>query len=162
AEGVLRAMWIKKMLLTTAVVLSLGLLALGGGVLGPRVLADKPAEAKPKEAAADGKADKKEQGPTGPGKIKAGDADKGKITVAVVTNPGAKQTEDKTLTLAKEVKVVLQEASSKDQPQPEGKLADLSPGTGVMVQLAADKGNVVLITAHGPGLHGSVKAVDAA
>src|SRR5262249_51215946 len=76
--------------------------------------------------------------------------------------PGAKHTEDKTWTLARDVKVVLEESPSKDQPQPEGKLADLSPGTGVTVQLAADKTAVTLISARGPGLHGTVKAVDAA
>jgi RNA polymerase sigma factor (sigma-70 family) len=162
AEGVLRAMWIKKMVLTMAVVLSLGVLALGGGLLGQRVLADKPAEARQKDAAADGKADKKEQGPSFHGTLKAVDADKGTITVSVPTNPGAKHTEDKTWTVARDVKVVLEENSSKDQPPPEGKLADLSPGTNVTIQLAADKTNVIHISAQGPGLTGTVKAVDAA
>jgi hypothetical protein len=88
------------------------------------------------------------------------DAGKGTITVAVPVGQG-KQTEEKTFAVAKDAKVVLEESSKKDQPQPEGKLADLSPGTGVTLQLDVDKKTVVGLSARGPGINGHVKAVDA-
>ncbi len=158
-EGVLRAMFLNRIKVAALVLLAVGVAGLGGaGLLAPPAFADKP----PKQAAAataDAK-EKKELGPTVHGVLKDLDTRKNTVSVSVPTGQ-AKQTEEKTFDVAKDVKVTLEDNLSKDQPAPEGKLADLTPGTGVTLQLAVDKKTVVGISARGPGLQGHIKAVDA-
>jgi RNA polymerase sigma factor (sigma-70 family) len=159
-EGVLKAMFLTKIKLTAVVLLLLAVSVTGFGVLTQQALADRlnPTAALPGRE--DKKPDKTEQGPTVHGVVKAIDADKHTITVTVGVDK-KKETEEQTFTLASDVKVTLQDNLTKDQPPPAGKVADLTEGTGVALQLSVDKKSVVAISAHGPGLQGTVKSVDA-
>lgn len=103
--------------------------------------------------------DKKEQRPTLRGLVTAVDSSKRTITLAVRSE--GKKVENRTLSLATGVKVLLEEVFDKKQALPEGKLADVTPGTEVTLQLEADKKTVAGIVARGPTLHGQVKFVDA-
>ncbi len=106
---------------------------------------------------------KKQQGPSLQGVLKAIDPAKGEIQVGVASiKDGKKEKEEKSFPLAKDVRVVLEESFSKDQPLPEGKLTDLTPDTIVTLRLAEDKKTVAGISARGPSIHGSVSAVDVA
>jgi hypothetical protein len=115
------------------------------------------------QAQAEPEKGKKDQGPDVHGVLNSVDAAKGEINVSVASiKDGKKEREEKSFTLAKVVRVVLEETFAKDQPPPDGKLTDLKEGTGVSLQLAADKTTVIGIRARGPILRGSVSAVDAA
>jgi transposase len=96
------------------------------------------------------------------GVITAIDAGKNTITVRVPLNDGTKQTKEETFTLGNGTKVLLADLVNKGDPLPEGKLADLSEGTGVVVQFDADRKNVTTVTARGPSLVTEVKSFDAA
>ena len=90
------------------------------------------------------------------------DSSQGTISVAVATKAQTKQTEQKTFAVAKDVKVVLEDALDKKQPQPEGSFADITPGTVVTLELTADQKTVTRIAARGPGINGHVKAANTA
>src|SRR5262249_8109140 len=78
-----------------------------------------------------------------------------------MVDPSNKKIEEQTFDVAKDAKVILDDRLSKDQPPPpEGKLADLTPGTAVTVQLSVDKKQGVAVTARGPGMQGHGKAVE--
>ena len=63
--------------------------------------------------------------------------------------------------MAKDAAVLLHDNLTKEQQPTAGKLADLTEGTNATVRLSEDKKTVVAIDAHGPGLRGYVKEVDA-
>src|SRR5262249_12066770 len=105
---------------------------------------------------------KKEQGPSYLGTVKSFDASKRILTISVMTEPKSKKIEEKQWPVAADAKVILQDNLTKDEPAPEGRLDDLTPGTGVTVTLDLDKKNIVAISARGRGLNGGVKSVDAA
>jgi hypothetical protein len=156
-QGVLTAMFLNKLQTATVVLLTFAVLALGAGVLLNRAVADKPPA-----AAADAAAkDKPEKGATVHGVVKSFDADKNRVTVTVRVNPDKKQTEEKTYDLAKDAKVIRDEARTKADAPIEGKPADLIEGTEVSLELTADGKQVARIVARGPGLLGYVKSVDA-
>jgi hypothetical protein len=172
-EGVLQAMWMTKAVkIALAAMLLVTLIAGGTGTLLQTAFADKPAVSKSPESQentkgkpADNKEQpakgKKEQAPTVHGIIAAIDINQGTATVTVMTKGQSKQSEQKTYAVAKDVKVVLEEAFDKKQPQPEGKFGDLSPGTQVTLELTADQKTVIHIAARGPGINGHIKAVNA-
>jgi hypothetical protein len=161
-EGVLETMWRKQLRFAAIVVLTVALVGASAGLLVRQALADNPAKDNKAPAGEKGGKDKKEMGPTVRGYATAVDAAKKSITVSVTSNEGGKKTEEKTYALAGDVKVILADNLTKDQAPPEGKLADVTPGTGVELQLSVDKKTVERITAHGPAIHGGIKSVDAA
>src|SRR5262249_22225376 len=121
-------------------------------------LAQKPAAAQAKNA----NADQKPKDPAAPS-LHAGilEVDAAKQTITVVTGDKANK-QEKTLSLAKDVKVLLRDGASKDEPAKEGKLTDLGPGMGATLQLSADEKTVVAITPAPLHVNGGVKAVDVA
>jgi RNA polymerase sigma factor (sigma-70 family) len=155
-EGVLRPMFHTRFSLVAFVFLAVGAAGLATGVLTHRALADKPALALPNE----GKGDKgkEERGPSLTGVVSALDADKGVLTLRVQEEPGSKKTTEKKFDLARDAKILLEHGLLKETK--EGKLADLTAGTPVTVQLSADRKAVVSVHVHGGSVHGSVKAVD--
>jgi hypothetical protein len=106
--------------------------------------------------------EKKEQGPSVRGAVKAVDASKKTITVAVLVDRTGKKTEEKTYPIVSGAKVTLEETFTKAEKPPVGRLEDLSAGTWVALQLDAAGKTVEHISARGVALHGSVKAADPA
>jgi RNA polymerase sigma factor (sigma-70 family) len=157
-EGVLTAMFLTRLKVAVALVLAAGVFASGTGLLTHRALAQKPAAQKPGASA--GKKDKKESGPSIQAHVKAVDVAGNGIVVTV--NEGGKKAVEKTFTLAKDAKVLLNDGRTKGDPGKEGKLADLTEGTGVVLQLSADQKTVLGITVGPTAIHAGVKAVDVA
>ncbi len=167
SEGVIRAMLWTKLKIATALLLAVGLVGLGLTGLGQSSGADKPAKPRAREDAG-AKGDKKgfkkegkpEVGPELHGVVQAVDAGKGTITV-VVGQKGSQQT--KSFSVAPKAPVYLEgtNRTKTERPQ-EGKLADLSAGIGVSLRLSADQKTVLEISARGPSVNGTVKAVDPA
>jgi RNA polymerase sigma factor (sigma-70 family) len=155
-QGVLQAMWMTRLKFVTVLFLMVGIAGWVLGTLTRQALADAPsAKGKPGSGAKPGgKGGKKEQGPTVQGTIKTLDAAKNILTVLLA----AKKKEERTFTLANDVKVYLEEGK-KGQ---EGELADLSPGVGVTLRLSPDQKTVVSLSARGPSITATVKKVDAA
>lgn len=160
AEGAISIMWLKQSKLAVGVVAASVFLGLGtaliplagrSGLLTAGLFAAEPAQK-----------EKKEQGPTVHGVISDIYPDKNTMIVKVQVAPDRKDTQDKTLTLAKDVTVLLNTHPSKKQQLPAGKLSDLTRGTRVDARLSADSKEVVEIVATGPGMHASFKSFDPA
>jgi RNA polymerase sigma factor (sigma-70 family) len=157
-EGVVTAMFLTRLKVAAALLVAAGVLGTSTGLLTHRALADKPAAQKPGANA--GTKEKKETGPSIEAQIKTVDvAGNG---IVVTTNEGGKKGVEKTYTLAKDAKVMLNDGRTKGDPGKEGKLADLTEGTGVVLQLSADQKTVLGITVGPASIHTSVKAVDLA
>jgi hypothetical protein len=139
------------------VLLTFAVLGLGAGFCLRQAVADKPA-AKPADPAVK---DKPERGPSVHGVVTSYDAAKNTLTITVMVNPAKKHTEEKTYEIAKDAKVILDEARSKDVKPAEGKLTDLTEGTSVDLELTPGGKTIAQVMARGPSLHGSVKSVDA-
>jgi hypothetical protein len=82
--------------------------------------------------------------------------------IVVTTREKGKMGVEKTFTLAKDAKVMLNDGRTKGDPGKEAKLADLTEGTGVVLQLSADQKSVLGITVGPASIHTGVKAVDLA
>jgi hypothetical protein len=93
------------------------------------------------------------------GSVKSVDATKNTITITMKSKTGA---EEKTVTLMKEAKIILDDGLTKKGDAPkEGKLADVSEGLPVWVQLSGyDRTQAVGVRVSGPTLNGTVKGVD--
>ena len=173
-KGVLHSMWMTNFVrMAVTVLVVTGLIAGGAGTLSHTALADKPATSKSpdsqpptkqktKDEKPQAEKGKKEQGPMVHGAVLTVDSSQGTISVAVATKAQTKQTEQKTFAVAKDVKVVLEDALDKKQPHPEGSFADITPGTVVTLELTADQKTVTRIAARGPGINGHVKAANTA
>lgn len=173
-EGVLQTMWMIKAAKTLAAAVLMGAVIIGGAsLLSHTAFADKPAGSKAtdnpsaaKQKATDNQEPpakgKKDQAPTVHGVVSAIDVNQGAYTITVMSRTQTKQTEQKTFAVAKDVKVMLEEALDKKQPQPEGKLPDITLGTQVTVTLTADQKTITRIAARGPGINGHVKSANAA
>jgi RNA polymerase sigma factor (sigma-70 family) len=167
-EGVMQAMFLSKVKITAAVLLTIGMVSVSVGVLTHQALADRPAAG---AAAADDKKPEREAGrekPAGPsvqGILKTVDLDKSSVTVTVRHEDG--KLADHTIAVPKDAKVVLAKGP--------GELGDLKPQMRVAVQLTADEKSVVAIKVLAgdeparagreedrPNLAGQVKSVDAA
>jgi RNA polymerase sigma factor (sigma-70 family) len=160
AEGVIKAMWITKLKIATALLLAAAVVGWGVGLLTQPALADKPAKVK--------KEGDRGKGDTGKGKktaqkadpsivhgvVKAVDTAQNTITIHLLDK---KQKVAKTFALAKEVQIFLEEGRKGQQ----GKLTDLAEGTGVTLKLSEDGKTVTAIAGRGPNVQGAVKAVDA-
>lgn len=156
-QGVLQAMFVTKLKLTAAIVLSLGLLATAGGLIAQRALADRSVRAATAEApqrsasqAAD-QAPKKEAPPV-IGLVKAIDTNKSSVTLAPYGK--AKEAAEETFALAREVKVTLDDGTAL-------KLTDIAAGIYVWATPSDDKKTVTALRAMRPADSGAVKAVDA-
>jgi RNA polymerase sigma factor (sigma-70 family) len=159
-EGVLKAMLVTRLKVLTAVLLAAAAVGAGTVLLTRPALADKPADkaaGAPRQAAAKEKPD---TGPTIHGTVTALDEAKHKLTLAVPRAPDKKETAEKTLDLAGDLKVLLHPGLVKEEKP--GRLADVTPGTPVDLDLSADQKSVRAIHVHGRSLHGGVEAVDAA
>jgi hypothetical protein len=178
SEEVVRTMFLGKLKMAAVLVLTFAVLAGGASYLTVQALADKPVaadapkpEKKPAPADAVKKkepapetaaAEKKPQSASVQGVITALDATKGAVTIRVPANDGTKNTKEETFTIGKDVKVLLADVLTKGDTMPEGKLADLSEGTTVALQLSDDKKTVTGVTARGPTIQAKVQSVDAA
>jgi RNA polymerase sigma factor (sigma-70 family) len=125
------------------------------------VVSTRPAAVAGPEAAPAAQKKPAPEGAVVHGVVTSADAGKKTVTVAVRTDPAKKQTEERTYTLADGVKVLLNDALTKNTPPTDGTPADLTEGTQVEVRLSADGKSAVEIHARGPGVHGGVKSVDA-
>jgi hypothetical protein len=93
--------------------------------------------------------------------VKAVDANKNTITITTKNKEGGQvQVEDKTLTLVKDAKVLLSDGLSKDKKDEEGKLADLTEGTSVLVQLSVDRTKALSIRVLAQSIQGTLKGYD--
>jgi RNA polymerase sigma factor (sigma-70 family) len=93
------------------------------------------------------------------GSVKSVDATKNNITITMKSKAGV---EEKTVTLMKEAKIILDDGLGKKGDAPkEGKLSDVSEGLPVWVQLSGyDRTQAVAVRVSGPSLYGTVKGVD--
>jgi RNA polymerase sigma factor (sigma-70 family) len=93
------------------------------------------------------------------GGVQSVDAAKRTITV---TSKGEKGAVEKTFTLAKEARVLLNDGLTKGGKDQEGKLADLTEGTPVTVRVSVvDPKTALEVRPQGRSLHGELKGVDA-
>jgi RNA polymerase sigma factor (sigma-70 family) len=161
-EGVMKAMWISKLKTVGVLALIVALVAGGAVALAGRVAAQKPSQVDKSSAGDKNGKRKAEQGPTIQGIVQAVDADKHALTVAVRVSPTEKKMEDKTFTVAKDVKVALENSLTKVKELPAGRLSDVTAGTEVTLHLSADGKTVVALSARAADVHGNVKSVDAA
>jgi hypothetical protein len=152
-------MLITRCTIATALLLGVSLAGLGTTLLAHRAWAARPAPEQPLAKEAAFQKDKKEVGPTIQATVKAVDGTKNTVTVNVMTDPAKKRIEEKTFELAKDAKVLLEHGLRKEVK--EGKLADLTKGTPVSLQLTPDKKGVQTVHVRGRGVHGGVKSVDA-
>ena len=104
-------------------------------------------------------ADKKPLGMTYNGSLQSVEA--GKITITLPSPDKNTKPEAKTLAIGENVKVLIADVLEKNAKLPEGKLADLKPGTLISIALDTDNKKVETITARGPNLRAGVKSVDA-
>jgi small nuclear ribonucleoprotein (snRNP)-like protein len=160
-EGVLRAMFLTKLKIAAAVVVALALAAGGTGLLTPRSLAEpRPApQAREKLQAERGRDARAERRPDVRGVLKAVDATKRTLTVAV--GDGRRESaEDQTFTVAPKAEIGLAVGQSRATAYREGTLANLAPGAVVLLQLADDQKTVECVLADGPFVRATIKAVD--
>jgi hypothetical protein len=169
-EGVLRAMFLTKLKIASVVLVvaslcgTAGLLTLHAG--GDQALASPPAsgaiddagflvQKKPViDAANSGATDVR-------GALKSLDIKKGLITLTVPAKVKGQPGEDKTFSLAKDVKVAVDDGRGmKSINYRAGALADLKEGTEILAAMSADQKEVVAIRAQGAAVAGVLKAVD--
>lgn len=154
-HGVVHAMFLTKLKITAMWIAIVGMLGLGVALVPRPALAQKPGAVAADEAKGDKK--KAEAGPTVSGNIQA--IDPAKQTITLITGDKANK-QEKTFTLSKEVKVLIQEGGKGDPAKP-GKLADLSTGMGATLRLSDDSKSVVAIIPAQLHVMGSVMAVNA-
>jgi RNA polymerase sigma factor (sigma-70 family) len=157
AQGVIQAMFLARLKITTLVLVVVTATGLSAGLLGHRARAEKPAAQRLALLAAD--KPKPDVGPTIPAAVQSVDADKHTLTVQVQAEKGKKERVEKTFGLTKDVAVVLVHGLVKETK--DGTLANLAEGVPVRLQLSPDEKTVLRIEVLGGSLHGSVKAVDA-
>jgi RNA polymerase sigma factor (sigma-70 family) len=150
-EGVLKAMFLTKLKVATAVVVAVGvLLGAGVGLLTQRAQAEKPTD---KVAAGEAKVATAEVS----GVVKAVDAARSTITL----HPSKASPEEMTFAIARGVKVFLDDGTGDKLGFEEGTPADLTEGVSVTLRVT-DRKEVVRAWVEGPTVQGTLKAVDAA
>lgn len=93
------------------------------------------------------------------GTVQRVDLAKRTLTLKVKDNKGAAE---RTVRFEPETRVLLNDGLDKNDPDTEGKLADLSEGTHVTLQMAlADKDKAIAVRIQGGGLRGELKGIDA-
>src|SRR5262249_26880968 len=84
------------------------------------------------------------------GIVRAVDAAQSTLTLAAPPSRDGTGTPDRTLAVAKDAEVFLDEGSGRRMLAREGKLADLAPGAIVILRLSADQKTIEAILAEGP------------
>ena len=156
AKGVMKAMWISKLQTIAVTTVMLGTIGTGATVVTHHVIV-REKEAAAAKTGKDGKPPSADTVNTSVSEI---DPAAGTITAHLPSESG-KKSPPTTLKLEKDVPVELAGIVKGDAPTP-GKLADVTPGTSVSLQLSSDKTTVTHILVQGEHLNGTVKAVDAA
>jgi len=100
------------------------------------------------------------EGPTVQGAIKAIDA--GKKALTIVTPPGRVEPEERTLTVANNALVLVDDGKGKRLSLKETKLENIPVGSAVSLRLSPDQSLVMTVRGEGPTMFGLLKAVDAA
>jgi len=152
-EGVLKAMFLTKLKIATAVLLAVSIIVCGAGVFRYRALAGKPAAQAVQDKA------------TQPGEVEATE-----LTAVVQSVDAAKSTltltskllGTKTFDVAKEARVLLDDGTGGKLGFKDGKLSDIGEGFIVTVRLSEGRSRVSGIWAEGPSIRADVKAVSAA
>jgi hypothetical protein len=99
------------------------------------------------------------EGPTLLGTVKAVDLEKKTLTLTNRTRGG--EAEEKTVQVAPNVVVLLDDGKGRRFSLRQGKLASIPPGAVVNVRLSVDQKQATLIRAEGPSLPARLKSVDA-
>lgn len=100
------------------------------------------------------------EGATFGGVIKALDAEKRSLTVTVRPARGDDAGEERTVIIAKEAVLLIDDGKGRRLSLKEAKLADVPVGSTVMVKLAGDQGFVMFLKAEGATISGALKGVD--
>ncbi|HKI30904.1 MAG TPA: RNA polymerase sigma factor [Gemmataceae bacterium] len=165
-QGVLKAMLLTKLKISTALVLVAALAVTGAGLLSQPSLADS----RPTQVAQVGR--RPEPGPGRSdargtpqtevrGIIKAVDVDKASITLTLHSDRRDESAEEKTFTLAKTAEVGIGTGlGRRGGAYREAKLADIAPGALAVLHLGTDQKTVEAVLAEGPTVRGLIKAVD--
>ena len=140
-------MFVTKLKTVASLLLSVGVLASGAGFVTHQALAQKPV----KPAVQDGKKGQTEFS----GAVRAVDAAQQTITIV------GKLIGEKSFPLAPDAIVLLDNGTGDEFKLAEGKLADLTNGTNVMLRLGGDQ-KVASIRAEGPTVQGVVDSVNTA
>jgi len=87
----------------------------------------------------------------------------GKKSLTIVTRPprGGEAGEERSIDIADDALIVLDDGRGRRLSIKEGKLADILPGSAVMARLAADQSQATFVKVEGPGVSGLLKSVDA-
>jgi hypothetical protein len=101
------------------------------------------------------------EGSTINGVIKELNADKRMLTIMVRPPRGDDAGEERTLSVAKEAVILLDDGKGRLLSLKQVKLADVPVGSSVVVKLAVDQSFVMMLRAEGPALFGLLKGVDA-
>jgi hypothetical protein len=102
------------------------------------------------------------EGPTLFGTVKSVDGAKNSLTLTLRPARGDDAAEEKTVTLAADAGVLLDDGKGRRLSLKEAKLADVPTGSSASVRLAVDQTLAVLVRAEGPTLAALLKSVDAA
>jgi len=168
-------MFLSKIKIAATVLLVLATLGTSAGLVTHRALADRPAP--PSEISADvpdnaplpepavalaEEKEKKEKTKQVQVIFSAVDAGKGTITVAVPPESKGKESTEQTFTLAKEVKVLLNDGLAKNSEDKEGALADLAAGEVLVLQFAEDGKTVASVRPQPQSVMGHIKSVNGA
>lgn len=86
----------------------------------------------------------------------------GKKSLTIVTRParGGEGGEQRSLDIADDALIVLDDGRGRRLSLREGKLADVLPGSSAMARLSADQSQVTFLRIEGPGIGGLLKSVD--
>jgi hypothetical protein len=100
------------------------------------------------------------EGPSVSGIVKAIDAAKRSLNLTVRPSRGDDAGEERTVLVAKEAVVLIDDGKGRRLSLKEAKLADVPVGSAVMIKLAVDQSFVMLLKAEGPSVAGLLKSVD--
>ena len=101
------------------------------------------------------------EGATIAGAVKSIDATKRMMTITVRPARGDEAAEERTIAIAKEAAILIDDGKGRRLSIKEAKLADIPVGTAIIAKLAVDQSFVMFLQAEGPTLGGMLKAVDA-
>ena len=102
------------------------------------------------------------EGLTLTGAVKSVDVSKNLLTLTSAGNRrGGGDAEEKTLELAKDIVLLIDDGKGRRLSVKEGKLADVPVGSVVQLKLSVNQQQIMSLLAQGPILHGQIKAVDA-
>ena len=101
------------------------------------------------------------EGPSLQGTIKSFDASKKEVTLTVFPRRGGEEVTERTVVLADDALVLLDDGKGRRLSLKEGKLSDIPAGSSANVRLSADQKLATVVRAEGPILQGLIRSVDA-